>query len=484
MALSKTQKLAILVAIPVLFFLIPAPEGLSLIAWRLLGIYIATIVGLVIKPYGEPVILLAAVAASAATIGNTAGAEKLVKVGQTLSGYQSGTTWLIFTAFTLSSAFVITGLGKRIAYYMIGWIGNTTLRLGYVTVFLDLLLSPATPSNTARAGGIVFPIINSVAVALGSDPEKSPKLAGRYLLLNVYMTVKTTSYLFLTAMAPNALALSIMEPVLGFKVNWIEWFLAASVPGLLCLFLIPLICYFIAKPELKHVDNKNIAKKGLEELGPMSMREKSLAVLFVLALFGWICADFLGVNSTTVALITMVLCIVLNIVSWDDVRKNKAGWDTLIWYGGIIGMSKILENAKFFEWLADTLNKHLDFGDHGMLALVVILILSVSVRYLFASGGAYVAAMIPVFATVGKVAGAPVELLTLGLLFANSYGGSVTHYGGGPGPITFGAGYNDIKSWWTAGFIIAFGSLLVHTTIGFGWWNFLMSMGWLPTAGH
>ena len=480
MALSKTQKLAILVAIPVLFFLIPAPEGLSLIAWRLLGIYIATIVGLVIKPYGEPVILLAAVAASAATIGNTAGAEKLVKVGQTLSGYQSGTTWLIFTAFTLSSAFVITGLGKRIAYYMIGWIGNTTLRLGYVTVFLDLLLSPATPSNTARAGGIVFPIINSVAVALGSDPEKSPKLAGRYLLLNVYMTVKTTSYLFLTAMAPNALALSIMEPVLGFKVNWIEWFLAASVPGLLCLFLIPLICYFIAKPELKHVDNKNIAK----ELGPMSMREKSLAVLFVLALLGWIFADFLGVNSTTVALITMVLCIVLNIVSWDDVRKNKAGWDTLIWYGGIIGMSKILENAKFFEWLADTLNKHLDFGDHGMLALVVILILSVSVRYLFASGGAYVAAMIPVFATVGKVAGAPVELLTLGLLFANSYGGSVTHYGGGPGPITFGAGYNDIKSWWTAGFIIAFGSLLVHTTIGFGWWNFLMSMGWLPTAGH
>ena len=484
MALSKTQKLAILVAIPVVFFLIPAREGLSLIAWRLLGIYIATIVGLVIKPYGEPVILLAAVAASAATIGNTAGAEKLVKVGQTLSGYQSGTTWLIFTAFTLSSAFVITGLGKRIAYYMIGWIGNTTLRLGYVTVFLDLLLSPATPSNTARAGGIVFPIINSVAVALGSDPEKSPKLAGRYLLLNVYMTVKTTSYLFLTAMAPNALALSIMEPVLGFKVNWIEWFLAASVPGLLCLFLIPLICYFIAKPELKHVDNKNIAKKGLEELGPMSMREKSLAVLFVLALLGWIFADFLGVNSTTVALITMVLCIVLNIVSWDDVRKNKAGWDTLIWYGGIIGMSKILENAKFFEWLADTLNKHLDFGDHGMLALVVILILSVSVRYLFASGGAYVAAMIPVFATVGKVAGAPVELLTLGLLFANSYGGSVTHYGGGPGPITFGAGYNDIKSWWTAGFIIAFGSLLVHTTIGFGWWNFLMSMGWLPTAGH
>lgn len=79
----------------------------------------------------------------------------------------------MFSAFTLSAAFVTTGLGKRIAYLLIGKIGSTTLGLGYVTVFLDLVLAPATPSNTARAGGIVLPIINSVAVALGSEPEKA-----------------------------------------------------------------------------------------------------------------------------------------------------------------------------------------------------------------------------------------------------------------------------------------------------------------------
>lgn len=479
MALTKAQKLAILVIIPVIVFLCPAPDGLPLIAWRLFGLYLATIVGLVLKPYGEPVILLAAVASSAAVIGNTDGAKEFLKVSQTLSGYQSGTTWLIFTAFTLSSAFVITGLGKRIAYHMIGWMGNTTLRLGYVTMFLDLLLSPATPSNTARAGGIVFPIINSVAVALGSDPEKSPTKAGRYLLLNVYMVVKTTSYIFLTAMAPNALALSLMAPILGIKLTWIQWFLAASVPGLICLFLIPLICYFICPPEMKEVDNKAISEKGLKELGPMSYSEKALAVLFIVALLAWIFAEYLHVNATTVALIVMVLCIVLNVVSWDDIRKNKAGWDTLIWYGGIIGMSSILEKAKFFDWLAQTFQSVLNFGDHSILALIVILFLSVAVRYLFASGGAYVAAMVPVFATVGKVTGAPVEFLALGLLFANAYGGSVTHYGGGPGPITFGAGYNDIKSWWTTGAVVAFGSLLVHCTIGIAWWHLLVNMGWL-----
>lgn len=479
MALSKNAKLAILVAIPLVMWFIPAPEGLPLVAWHLLGIYIAAIVGLVLKPYGEPVILLAAIAISGAIIGNTEGAKELVKVGDMLNGYKSGTTWLIFTAFTLSSAFVITGLGKRIAYHMIGAMGSTTLRLGYVTMFLDLLLAPATPSNTARAGGIIFPIINSVAVALGSDPEKSPKKAGRYLLMNVYMVVKTTSYIFLTAMAPNALALSLMAPILGFDLDWIKWFLAASVPGLVCLFLIPFICYLISPPEMKQVDNKEIARKGLEELGPMSFREKALTVLFFVALFGWIFASQLHVNATIVALIVMVLCIVLSIVSWDDILKNKAGWNTLIWYGGIIGMSGLLEKAGFFKWLASTLSNVLQFEGQGTLALIAILTLSVAVRYLFASGGAYVAAMVPVFATVGKVAGAPVELLALGLLFTNSYGGSVTHYGGGPGPITFGAGYNDIKSWWTAGAVIAFGSLIVHLTLGMTWWNFLISQGWL-----
>ncbi|CDL24574.1 2-oxoglutarate/malate translocator [Escherichia coli ISC7] len=163
-------KLILILAIPCIIGFMPAPAGLSELAWVLFGIYLAAIVGLVIKPFPEPVVLLIAVAASMVVVGNLSdGAFKTTAV---LSGYSSGTTWLVFSAFTLSAAFVTTGLGKRIAYLLIGKIGNTTLGLGYVTVFLDLVLAPATPSNTARAGGIVLPIINSVAVALGSEPEK------------------------------------------------------------------------------------------------------------------------------------------------------------------------------------------------------------------------------------------------------------------------------------------------------------------------
>ena len=474
---TKMWKLGVLVFIPLIIFLIPPPEGLPLLAWRLFGLYLTAIVGLVLKPYSEPVILLASVAASAVTIGNTAvPKEQAIKMGQVLSGYQSGTTWLVFAAFTLSAAFVTTGLGKRIAYYLIGKMGSTTLGLGYVTVFLDLLIAPATPSNTARAGGIVFPIINSVASALGSEPGTSPRKAGHYLMINIYMVTKTTSYMFLTAMAPNALALSMMAPILDIELSWGQWALAAAVPGLFCLLLTPLIIYFCYPPELKKVNNKEISAKGLQELGPMKQSEKMLAVLFLMALGGWVFSEQLHIDASTVALCVMAAALVINVVSWDDVLKNKGGWNTLIWYGGIIGLSTTLTKAGFFAWLADTLQANLNFGDHNTLALLAILFLSVAIRYLFASGGAYVAAMVPVFATVGAVAGANPMLLALGLLFSNAYGGAMTHYGGAAAPIIFGAGYNDTKSWWIVGAIIGFGSLIVHCTIGIAWWEFLMSM--------
>ena len=381
----------------------------------------------------------------------------------------------------MSTAFVSTGLGKRIAYLLIRAFGSTTLRLGYVNACLDLLISPAMPSVTARAGGIIFPIMNSVAVSLGSDPEKSPRKAGHYLLLNTYMVVKTTGYLFLTAMAPNLLAMNLMEPILHIKLNWPQWAMAALVPGLICLFLTPLVIYILYPPELKRLDNKAIAKKGLEELGPITTREKTLIFLFIAAVVSWALGEHIGIKeAATTAISVMSLLVILAVLNWDDLLKNKGAWNTLIWYGGILGLSGILKQAQFFEWLAYAMKTTLNFGEgNGTIAAIGILFISVAIRYLFASGGAYVAAMVPVFAAVGAAAGAPPLLLALGLLCSNCYGGALTHYGSGPAPIIYGAGYNDIRSWWIIGAVFAFGSLLIHVTVGFAWWQALAGMGLL-----
>jgi len=69
--------------------------------------------------------------------------------------------------------------------------------------------------------------------------------------------------------------------------------------------------------------------------------------------------------------------------------------------------------------------------------------------------------------------------LALAILFSNSYGGCVTHYGGAAGPVVFAAGYNDIKSWWIIGLTVSLITYAVQLLIGIPWWEFLISHGWL-----
>lgn len=84
-------KLILILAIPCIIGFMPAPAGLSELAWVLFGIYLAAIVGLVIKPFPEPVVLLIAVAASMVVVGNLSdGAFKTTAVLSLFRCYLAG----------------------------------------------------------------------------------------------------------------------------------------------------------------------------------------------------------------------------------------------------------------------------------------------------------------------------------------------------------------------------------------------------------
>ena len=460
---DKLWRVAVMAAIVAIAWFGGTPEGLKPQVWQLFGIYLATIVGLVLKPFPVPITVLLGVATSSILLSNTK---------DVLAGYSNTALWLIFAAFGLSVAFGKTGLGHRIAYYLVRAFGSTTLRLGYVTAFLDLILSPATPSNTARAAGIVYPINLSIAEAVGSYPGESAKKAGAYLLQNGYFATKVTSFLFATAMAPNLLALDFITKLTGVSLNWGQWAAAMFVPGFIMLMLVPIIGYMYERPTVKEIDNKKIAEDGLAELGPMKASEKGLIAIALLAITGWILPTFgIKIDATAVAIVAMIATFVCGIITWDDLLKTKAAWNTLIWFGGILGLSSALTKGKFFEWLAKYLEAHMNFGLDPFMMLILISIISVVVRYFFASGTAYISAMLPVFLIVGINAGIDPTLLAFIMIGTNAYGGSVTHYGAAPGPIIFSAGYNNVKDWWTVGLAIAVVCLVLNYVIGIPWWK-------------
>ena len=188
---------------------------------HLLAIFIATIVGIILKPM--PMGAMAALGIAMTALSGT------LPIADALSGFSDVVIWLIVLAFFISRGFIKTGLGARIAYNFMALLGRRTLGLSYGLAATDLVLAPSIPSNTARAGGIVMPIMTSLAQAYGSNPgDGTERRIGGFLTITAYQVNVVTSAMFLTAMAANPLAQKLAGD-LKITLTWGGWALAALV---------------------------------------------------------------------------------------------------------------------------------------------------------------------------------------------------------------------------------------------------------------
>uniref|UniRef100_UPI00248CD7B4 DASS family sodium-coupled anion symporter n=1 Tax=Veillonella seminalis TaxID=1502943 RepID=UPI00248CD7B4 len=268
------------IMVGVIIAVLPVPAGLSTQAWYLLAIFLSTIIGFIMQPL--PIGAIALISITITQLAN------VLKPSQALAGFGNSSIWLIVAAFLFAKSFIKTGLGRRIAFWLITKMGTSTLKLAYTIILSDLIISPATPSNAARAGGILFPIVRGLASAFDSEPNKNPRRVGVFLLQAEYQGNTVTSAMFMTAMAGNPLAILLASQALGINMTWGTWALAAIVPGLIALTVIPYYLYKVYPPELKKTpEAQALAQQELAEMGPISYAEKAVAFIFVGALLLW-----------------------------------------------------------------------------------------------------------------------------------------------------------------------------------------------------
>jgi len=221
----------IVLAVGVAMWFMPTPAGLKIQAWHLFVIFVTTILGYILQPMP-----IGAIAFSAVTFSALSGT---MKVANALSGYGNGTMWLIVSAFLFARGFIKSGLGRRIAFIIIKFIGKSSLTLGYAITLSDFVISPATPSSAARAGGIIFPIIKSLSSALGSEPGQTARKFGAYIMQVEYHANAITCAMFMTAMAANPLMAELASQSIGVQLTWASWAMAAIVPGSVSLLMPP-----------------------------------------------------------------------------------------------------------------------------------------------------------------------------------------------------------------------------------------------------
>lgn len=432
---------------------------------HLLGIFLATIIALVARPVPMGV----SVITSMALLGVT----RNLSPQTILSGFGNPTIWLVFTAFLFARAVTQTHFGLRVAYVIISRFGRSPLTLGYSIAASDLVLAPFVPSDTARGGGIIAPIIRGLAQALDSEPGPTASRAGTFLMLVGFHSTYTASGMFLTGMAANPLIAEFARKIANVDLTWGKWAAAASLPGLLSLILVPYLIYRLSPPELKNIAvARDLARQELKVMGPLSRNQRLLVAVLLLTMAGWVTSPWHGIHNTVVALCAVGVLLLSRVISWDDLLSEKNAWDALVWFAPLVMMAEVLNEAGVIRIISAPIVGHM----HGLPWLVALLILVtayVYCHYAFASMTAHVTALYPSFLSAAVVSGIPPQLAAMPLAFFSNLNAGITHYGTGSAPVYFGTGYVDQGTWWKLGFIISVVNLLIWLGIGILWWKAL-----------
>jgi L-tartrate/succinate antiporter len=344
-------------------------------------------------------------------------------------------------------------------------LGRNTLSLGYATTFADAILAPFTPSNTARSAGTLFPIVRNLPPLFGSMPnDPSARKIGTYIMWTTFVAGCITSSLFMTACAPNFLALEFIRKIAHVEINYAQWTLASLPFALPLLLALPLLAYWLCRPEIRRSEEApRWAKAELQKMGPPSRSEIILAVLVVIAILLWI---FGGeyVEASIAALAVICLMLVFGVVTWSDMAKNGSAWTTFTLLATLVTLAGGLSRVGFIKWFADYVGAHLGGlpPTPTILALVAVYYFS---HYMFASLTAHTTALMPVMLAVGlAIPGLPADKLALALAMTTGIMGVITPYATGPGLAYYESGYLPSATFWKLGTIFGFiclGTLLV-----------------------
>jgi len=443
-------------------YLLPVPEGLKPNQWHYFAIFAAVILGLVIEsmPPGAVGIIGLTIAACSGYIESDS--TKALKWA--LSGFSDATVWLIVGAFVFSIGYRNSGLGKRTALWLVRALGKHTLGLGYAVALADTALAPATPSNTARSGGTIYPIISNIPKLYGSEPGATAGRIGTYVMWTAFAATAVTSSLFLTGLAPNVAALAIAKKTAGVDVGWLQWFIGFAPLGLLLLAVIPLIAYYVCKPEIKESPAISEWAAGqLREMGPFSRNEWIMTALVLLAMFLWITGSnpdislpVLGsnfINPTMVVFVVICGLLLTGVVGFGDITAEKGAWEVFFYFTSLLTLAAGLNDIGFIKWLATGFAKPLA-NLSPTVATIMLVALFFWIHYCFSSITAHVAAVLPVVLAVGM--GMPnIHTPTLTLLCMYSLGlmGVIGPYATGPAPIYFGSGFIEKRDFWKFGLI-------------------------------
>ena len=399
--------------------------------------------------------------------------------------YWSDATWFIMGSLMFATAFVKTGVDKRISMMMFGKLKNPDIK--WITLIIIVVIAPLTMFMSDHALAAMFlPIgillYSTSALAQG---EEDPELA-KMLMITIAMACNLGGSLAPSGAARNIIMMSYTEDMFGFSMGFGEWCLYC-IPFL--IFLIPitwLVINWRFKPSVKNLGNAlGAVKREVHKVGGVWTRQQKWALIIFLAmLFCWITEKDLIVKLTGIrfgigvfAVMGAIAYILTGIVNWRD-YQTKVDWGVVWLYAGAIIFGHVLVVTGGAYWIARTiLELTAPLGVNKGIGLLLSGNLITGLLTQIMADGPACAAVGPVTLAMGGImhpGTSMIPFISMGTAIASSFAYCLV-IGTPPNAIVYASGYLESKDFLRVGVILWFTNMAGLMLLSSVYWRW---MGW------
>ncbi|MBF0412202.1 MAG: anion permease [Desulfamplus sp.] len=292
-----------------------------------------------------------------------------------VSGFASGSFFMLLSVFGVGAVMVVSGLTFRISLLILNLVPSSSFWYSVSLFFSGFILTPVVPSQGARTA-IISPFLVDL---MGASEPREKDMLGAHFVNCTLGGVGLMASVFLTGKPANLIVLGMFDYQTQFAFQWLNWLFAASFTGILMFIMFFAISWLVFKNSRNFRIPRNIISKQLKVLGPTSSLERGALGAIAILVIGILFTSVHKVDIPWMSFSILTVLILFGFIGNNEIR-SQIDWTTLIFVGAIIAWLPVMSQTGLDKLVADNLGW---LGDYmktslpmfiGMLCLLIVIV--------------------------------------------------------------------------------------------------------------
>ena len=257
------------------------------------------------------------------------------------SGFASGAFWTLVPALFFGFALASTGLGKRIAYFLLMRLRAPTLpKLLVVFCVIGLIFSLLTPSMTVRVV-IISPIAVSCADLCGFGKGTKERSV---LVITVWLAAVVPGTAWLTGSLNGPVLTGMFEGAGLGGITFSDWISVSMLPVLLAVVLTVVFGYLAVRPGGKLAAERAVFVSAYAGIGPVKRTEVLTGAVLACCFVLFATRALHGIPDAVVCIAGLAALFIFGVISADDIGTGIS-WDLAVFLGALLGFGAVFEQT-------------------------------------------------------------------------------------------------------------------------------------------